>query len=342
MLRLFRNFLCFASVLQVGTAVQAQQPPAKSATAPVAKVSPAGSTKTAKKEPVVVSAKAGAPVTAATPPSTKSPVTKPEAAAKPETKSSTSKPVKAESVPISTKSTKTGPASAATKAAKTEPAATPPLKMGPAKPVKSEKVAQQKHAPMPRPGLVPPPPPDTPTMFAGDGFPPGFGMFDYNNPAALAGRRKDIASQLASAKKLLIDKEQRAKELKEKAVQFEQLFSEGVISRRELESAQKDSASAITELSDAKTQAISYQNAMSRLDARMKPKSVAAKKNAKGKIKAAAQNSIKVAGKSTTPAKTVVTTAAPATSAAPATTAAPTTPSSDSTAQTATKATPGP
>lgn len=178
-------------------------------------------------------------------------------------------------------------------------------------------------------------------------------MFDYNNPAALAGRRKDIASQLASAKKMLIDKEQRAKELKEKAVQFEQLFSEGVISRRELESAQKDSASALTELSDAKTQAISYQNAMSRLDERMKPKSVATKKNAKGKIKAAAKSSLKVAGTSTTSTKTTVTTtkntsigvagSATAPSTGTATTATTTTPTAtDSTAHAALKATPGP
>lgn len=324
MLRLFRNFLCLASVLQVGSAVQAQQPQAKPATAPVAKVSSAGSTKTAKKEPVVVSTKSTATASS----------TKPSSA-------------------------KTEPAAAASKSMKTE-AATPPLKMGPAKPVKgktAEKVAQQKHSSLPRPGLVPPPPPDTPTMFAGDGFPPGFGIFDYNNPAALAGRRKDIASQLASAKKMLLDKEQRAKELKEKAVQFEQLFSEGVISRRELESAQKDAASAITELSDAKTQAIAYQNAMSRLDDRMKPKSVAAKKNAKGKIKAATKSLIKVAGTSTTPAKTAVTTSKGSTplgesavstttakSAVPAitTTTTTTTTSADSTAQTATKAPPGP
>lgn len=335
MLRLFRNFLCLASVLQVGTAVQAQQTPAKAQQSP---------------------AKTAVPVVKAKP-----------APSKPEASTVVAKPAKAEPAA-------TAPAAAASKSVKAEPAAAP-LKMGPAKPVKAEtaskankgtaKVAVERHSSPPRPGLVPPPPPDTPTMFAGDGFPPGFGMFDYNNPAALAGRRKDIASQLASAKKMLIDKEQRAKELKEKAVQFEQLFSEGVISRRELESAQKDSASAITELSDAKTQAISYQNAMSRLDERMKPKSVAAKKNAKGKIKAATKGSLKVAGTSTTPAKTAVTskdssatttpgsttpatttstTTAPKSSTLTTTSSTPdsTTTATDSTVHAAIKATPGP
>ncbi|MFN8554340.1 MAG: hypothetical protein U0103_22925 [Candidatus Obscuribacterales bacterium] len=162
-----------------------------------------------------------------------------------------------------------------------------PSKSEPAK-VKTDTAATAKaqktvkHSAHPGPGLVPPPPPDTPTVFA-DGIFPGFGVPDYANPAILAGRRKDIASQLASAKKLLADKEQRSKELKEKATQFEQLFSEGVISRRELESAQKDAVSAATELNDARTQIVAYQNAMTRLDERIKPKSSVVKKNLKTK-----------------------------------------------------------
>ncbi len=373
MLRLFRNFLCLASVLQVGTAVQAQQPPAKAATTPAAKVQPVSSTKPAKKEPVAVSTKAPSPASLAKPSAAKpEPAAVAPKPAKAEPAAATPKSAKAAPVPPTPKSAKAEPTAATPKSAKAEPAsaaaaaakpakadpatpsvksakesALPPLKSGPAKPVKSdsasksgkgsEKVVQQ-HSSAPRLGLVPPPPPDTPTMFAGDGFPPGFGMVDYNNPAVLAGRRKDIASQLASAKKMLIDKEQRSKELKEKAVQFEQLFSEGVISRRELESAQKDSASAITELADAKTQATAYQNAISRLDDRIKPKSVAAKKSVKGKSKAAGKSSVKVAGASVTPVKPAVTAAVTTTT----TTTTTTTSATDSSAQTAIKATPGP
>ncbi len=294
MLRLFRNLLCLASVLQVGTAVQAQQLQAKAAPAHDAKASVVSAPKAAKTEPAAGVQKAA----------------------------------KTESVTGSPKSAKSEPVPTAAKL--------PPLKSGKAEPTK---VVITKHSTTPRPGLVPPPPPDTPTMFAGDGFPPGFGMVDYNNPAVLAGRRKDIASQLASAKKMLLDKDQRAKELKEKAVQFEQLFSEGVISRRELEGAQKDSASAMTELNDAKTQATAYQNAIKRLDERIKPKSVAAKKSSKAKIKASTKNALtKVAGTSVTPAKTAVTT--PKDSTAAVKSEAPTT--IDSTAQSAIKATPGP
>ncbi|CAN5574352.1 hypothetical protein BH10CYA1_BH10CYA1_21850 [soil metagenome] len=352
MLRLFRNLLCLASVLQVGAAVQAQQPASK-ATAHEAKGPAVSSAKAVKQEPVMSSAK---PVkkdalvtsakTAAPASSAKSPVAALSATTK--------------APPVPTKAAKTEPATSSPKVVKIEPAAAPskssiavpvaiPSKSGKAdtaaKLAKStEKVVTTKHSTSPRLGLVPPPPPDTPTMFAGGGFSPGFGMVDYNNPAVLAGRRKDIASQLASAKKMLVDKEQRAKELKEKAVQFEQLFSEGVISRRELESVQKDSASAVTELNDARTQATAYQNAMSRLDDRIKPKSVAAKKSAKGKIKASTKNTVKVAGASVTPAETAVTTTKVSTAAASAvqTTTTTTTTTTDSSAQAAIKATPGP
>ncbi|MBI2810220.1 MAG: hypothetical protein HYX67_05260 [Candidatus Melainabacteria bacterium] len=373
----------------MGTAVQAQQAPAKAATGHEAKVPAASVSKAVKNEPVVTSAKPAAPASSAKAPApavaatgkappvpAKALKTEPAAAApksaKSEPAAAASKSAKSEPAAAAPKSAKPEPAVAASKSAKSEPgvAASKSPKAESAIPSKSakpelggnalksgkaeattksakgsDKVVTTKHTTTPRLGLVPPPPPDTPTMFAGDGFPPGFGMIDYNNPAVLAGRRKDIASQLASAKKMLVDKEQRSKELKEKAVQFEQLFSEGVISRRELESAQKDAASAVTELNDAKTQTTAYQNAIARLDDRIKPKSVAAKKSAKGKIKASTKSAVKVAGTSVTPAKTAVSQAktavttakdstAAAESAAPATT--------DSTAQAAIKATPGP
>lgn len=243
MLRLIRNFLCLATALQVGTAVQAQAQPAKS----VASTTP-------KSLAVGLSSKAAAKDV---PPKLEPAKVKTDTA-------STSKAQKSE--PVVPSKALPG-ASAGTAKAKSVVA------------VPSKVV---KHSAPARLGLVPPPPPDTPTVFA-DGIFPGFGMPDYANPAILAGRRKDIASQLASAKKLLADKEQRSKELKEKATQFEELFSEGVISRRELESAQKDAVSAATELNDARTQIVAYQNAMTRLDERIKPKSSVVKKNLKTK-----------------------------------------------------------
>jgi hypothetical protein len=210
-----------------------------------------------------------------------------------------SKSAKTEPGQGTSKSAKTEPAQSASNSAKTEPA------QGASKSEKTkEKVVQVKHTSSPRLGLVPPPPPDTPTIFAGDGMFPGIGASDFSNPAALAARRKDIASQLVSAKKLLADKEQRTKELKDKVIQFQSLYSEGVISRRELETTQKESDSTAAELNDSKTQTMSLQNTLARLDDRLKPKSLASssKKKVKGKTKAALKPSVKVAGSSSVPA----------------------------------------
>ncbi len=355
MLRLFRNYLCLVTVLQLGTAVQAQQnsvtskpnakparvtTPAKpsqaaassaakvrstgvvipskavqSASAPAkGEVSPAKtelSKRSAKTEPAQ-----SAPKSAKTEPaqgSLKSVKTEPTQGApksvKTEPAQSAPKSVKTEPTQGSSKSVKTEPTQSAPKAAKTEPAQsalksvkTEAAQSAPKSEKIKEKVVQAKHSSSPRLGLVPPPPPDTPTIFAGDVMFPGIGA-DYNNPAALAARRKDIASQLASAKKLLADKEQRTKELKDKVVQFQSLFSEGVISRRELETSQKESDSTSAELNDAKTQTIALQNTLSRLDDRLKPKALASssKKKVKGKIKAALNPTVKVAGSSTNP-----------------------------------------
>jgi hypothetical protein len=301
MLRLFRNLLCLATVLHFGTAVQAQQQSAKAAapkTEPLSAQKPGSvaSTKAAKPDPVsVTKASKAEPVTTKSvkPPdsATAAKAAKPDSAtsvraAKPDSAISV-KAAKPDSA-ISVKAAKPDSATSV-KAAKRDVSSKTKVTVK-----AGEKVVPAKHNPEPRVGLVPPPPPDTPTMFAGDGIFPGFGMPDFNNPAVLAGRRKDIASQLASAKKLLADKEQRTKELKDKATQFEQLFSEGVISRRELESAQKDAVSAAAELNDARTQTVAYQNAMSRLDDRMKSKSTASKKSVKGKNKLSAKSGAKV------------------------------------------------
>lgn len=310
MLRLFRNLLCLAIVLHFGTAVQAQQQSAKAAAPSAAKTAaanpvksaPAGASKAPVKPAVLeskIKAEAPTPVKSAKTEPINAPKPAPVAAAKagkpdpvsltkaskPETV--TSKSVKPDSA-TAAKTAKPDPASVS-KAAKSDVSSKTKVTVK-----AGEKVVPAKHNPEPRVGLVPPPPPDTPTMFAGDGIFPGFGMPDFNNPAVLAGRRKDIASQLASAKKLLADKEQRTRELKDKATQFEQLFSEGVISRRELESAQKDAVSAAAELNDARTQTVAYQNAMSRLDDRMKLKSTASKKSVKGKNKLSAKSGAKV------------------------------------------------
>ena len=89
--------------------------------------------------------------------------------------------------------------------------------------------------------LVPPPPPDTPTMMPSFGDETsGLMPMEYMSPELLKKRKLDLVAQLADAKSDLKQKQDDVDSLRQKAVQFKTLFEEGVISRRELEAAQKE------------------------------------------------------------------------------------------------------
>lgn len=89
--------------------------------------------------------------------------------------------------------------------------------------------------------LVPPPPPDTPTMLSTGSVESALLMpITYLSPALLKKRREDLLAQLADAKGDLKHKQDDSQSIKEKAVQFKALFDEGVISKRELEAAEKE------------------------------------------------------------------------------------------------------
>jgi len=139
------------------------------------------------------------------------------------------------------------------------------------KSLKKEKGETRKTAHRPGMGLVPPPPPDTPTILAEPG-----GMFQSivaaESPASLTQHKKDLINQLASANKLLDAKTQHEADSKSKAEQFKSLFTEGVISKRELESAQTEAESSVTEVNDVKLKVTSLQNMITRIDERLAPK----------------------------------------------------------------------
>lgn len=193
-----------------------------------------------------------------------------------------------------TTTTTTHPASGSTTSTvqvdqkKAEKAATKIEKAAEKELVKVKHTANHAHAGV---GLVPPPPPETPTILPNGQFIPGLmGSMspETMSPAALAQRRKDIVAQLNSAKKLLADKQQRSAEYKGKIQQFESLYSEGVISRKELENTKKEAESTTAELNEAKTQVAALQNTLNRIDDRLKPKAVASsakKKKTKSKPK---------------------------------------------------------
>ena len=89
--------------------------------------------------------------------------------------------------------------------------------------------------------LVPPPPPDTPTMLSNmDYETTNLMSMGYISPELLKKRKQDLVAQMDDAKSDLKHKQDDAQSVKEKAVQFKTLFEEGVISKRELEAAEKE------------------------------------------------------------------------------------------------------
>lgn len=89
--------------------------------------------------------------------------------------------------------------------------------------------------------LVPPPPPSIPTdgmvqtplVLSGE-------MIDYMSKTDLNELKTTLTARLARDRKKLDDNRERSLDTKKKAQTFEQLFSEGVVSRKELETAKED------------------------------------------------------------------------------------------------------
>lgn len=129
--------------------------------------------------------------------------------------------------------------------------------------------------------LVPPPPPETPTVLAVPGMLQTFGIPFDQTPTNFPQHHKELVAQLNSAKKVLDDKTQHATDVQARAEQFKSLFAEGVISKRELENAQSEADSSVNDLNDAKLKVSSLQSALTRLEERMSASSKTGK-GAKG------------------------------------------------------------
>lgn len=94
-------------------------------------------------------------------------------------------------------------------------------------------------------GLVPPPPPTIPTYL--NGSPTMTGTFDLGLPVNfmslddLKFQQKNLEKKLEATKLDDVDQKRSTKEKQERAERFTELFKEGVVSRRELESAHEES-----------------------------------------------------------------------------------------------------
>ncbi|MBX9721996.1 MAG: hypothetical protein K2X81_11415 [Candidatus Obscuribacterales bacterium] len=106
--------------------------------------------------------------------------------------------------------------------------------------------------------FVPPPPPSVPTMsemgipgmstqmiFMGENV-------EYMPAAELKDLKTKTEADLAKQRRLVEEYSESAKDAKQKSESFDQLFAEGVVSRKELETSKKDNEKNIQDLIDAK------------------------------------------------------------------------------------------
>jgi hypothetical protein len=125
-----------------------------------------------------------------------------------------------------------------------------------------------------RASLVPPPPPDTPSLMSG---PPYGNLYlqqflpvETMSPDALKQHEKDLGNRLQTAKAELKDKEKNLSEKTDRAKQFSSLFDEGVISRRELELSKEELKQSNSEIDTAKNKVSDLQLAITRVSDKLK------------------------------------------------------------------------
>jgi len=122
-------------------------------------------------------------------------------------------------------------------------------------------------------GFVPPPPPSTPSFLAD---PAGLSLYygaamplEFLSRENLKEKDKEIGLQLNDAKRELDNKKRSVDQRRERAVNFEALFKEGVISRRELENAQNEANDSGSEILRLESKVAELQNLKDRINKRL-------------------------------------------------------------------------
>jgi hypothetical protein len=98
----------------------------------------------------------------------------------------------------------------------------------------------------------------------------GFLPVETLSPDALRARQKQLTSQLQNVKDILKDRQSRLSDKTDRAKQFDGLYQEGVISRRELEASQEDIKTAQRDFDDAKSRVDDLQMALNRVSEKLK------------------------------------------------------------------------
>jgi len=132
--------------------------------------------------------------------------------------------------------------------------------------------------------FVPPPPPVTPSFLVGPGMSDMPFSVEYMSKDDLNQKLKEITLDLDDANGQLKDKQNEIADTKDKAKRFVSLYEEGVVSRRELEVAEKEANEADKEIervklkvSSLEAQKKSVQNKLSELSRRTVGSSVSNK-----------------------------------------------------------------
>lgn len=106
-----------------------------------------------------------------------------------------------------------------------------------------------------RASMVPPPPPNTPSMLSDPsmmGLGMGYGAYgmqvEYMSREALKDRVKELSIQVKDASAEFENRKRLKTEREARAKSFEQLYTEGVVSRRELENSQREATDSTDEV----------------------------------------------------------------------------------------------
>jgi hypothetical protein len=124
-----------------------------------------------------------------------------------------------------------------------------------------------------RSSFVPPPPPVVPTL-TGPGMVPtvvlGGELIEYMSGPDLKELQSKTSRDLSKARNNLTAQNELLAEKQKRALSFDSLYAEGVVSRRELQNCKKEAADAESELEDAKLLVQELERKNDRIEARVK------------------------------------------------------------------------
>lgn len=92
---------------------------------------------------------------------------------------------------------------------------------------------------------------------------------EYLTEDQLKTTRQDVVTRLEAAHSELVEKEEHSDELKKRAQLFTSLIEEGVVSRRELQTAERESKTAEQEFLSAQDTAKTLETELSRIDSQL-------------------------------------------------------------------------